>query len=76
MIDAVNARFVAVRVKLDVQNHPEEHFRLELFGAMGLPTVGLVDSTGAPVEGKTIGLDLTVGEFDAAQYVEILESVK
>ncbi len=76
MIDEVNARFVAVRVMLDTQDHPEKHFREELFGTKGLPTVGLIDGEGRPVAGKTIGLDLTVGKFDAAQYVEILKGVK
>lgn len=76
MIDEINARFVAVRVMLNTQDHPEKHFRQELFQAMGLPTVGLIDGQGRPVPGKTIGRDLMVGKFDAAQYVEILEGVK
>ncbi len=76
MIEEINARFVAVRVKLDRQDHPEKHFRRELFDAGGLPTVGLIDGSGNVVAGKTIGKDLSVGGFDAAQYVEILKSVK
>lgn len=76
MIEEVNARFVAVRVELNTQDHPEKHFRMELFDAKGLPTVGLIDSKGQVVPGKTIGRDLTVGKFDAAQYVEILKGVK
>lgn len=76
MIREVKARFIAVRVKLDSQDHPERRFRQELFDSKGLPTVGLVDSHGTPVVGQTIGKDLSVGDVTAARFIEILRGVK
>lgn len=72
----MNERFVAVRVKIESQDDPEEHFRWDLFESKGLPTVGLVDGAGNPVAGKVIGVNLSVSDVDPAKFIEILESVK
>ena len=68
-------RFVALQVDLTDEN-PDGELRRKLFGGDALPVVGFIDSSGNPVTGNVIGVDLNAEDIDAEEFIEMLEAVK
>lgn len=71
----VKQRFVALQVDLTDDN-PDGELRRKLFGGDALPVVGFIDSSGNPVTGNVIGVDLNAEDVDAEEFIEMLEAVK
>ena len=57
-------------------DNPDGELRRKLFGGDALPVVGFIDSSGNPVTGNVIGVDLNAEDIDAEEFIEMLEAVK